>query len=144
MAHSILARKCKENKDMEDKIKALTEELETLHVKEAAAERRLAELRAANAEKVAAERDGGIKLKSAKCKSFVTAKTARETAETTCAFKNHIAKFIDEEAKEGRIELHYCTYGICEIQVDTVTSELTDLGYKVEFSSENQELTIKW
>lgn len=129
---------------MEDKIKALTEELKVLKDKEAVAERRLAELRAANADKVAAERDGGIKLKNAKCKSFVAAKTARETAETSYAFRNHIAKSIDEEAKEGRTELHFGTWGICESQVNLVIDELRDLDYEVNFEEEDQELIIKW
>lgn len=88
--------------------------------------------------------DGGVKLRPSKSKSFVSAKTARSLAETSNAFKNHIAKFIDEEAKEGRTELHYSTCGVCEIQVDTVTNELTELGYKVDFEEEDQELIIKW
>ena len=41
MVHSILARKCKENKDMEDKIKALTEELRASEVEEVETEKRL-------------------------------------------------------------------------------------------------------
>ena len=44
MAHSILARKRKENKDMEDKINALIEELRASEVEEGETEKRLAEL----------------------------------------------------------------------------------------------------
>ena len=62
MAHSILARKRKENKDMEDKINALIEELRASEVEEGETEKRLAELKANNAAKVMAELDGGIKL----------------------------------------------------------------------------------
>ena len=109
MAHNILARKRKENIDMEDRIN-----------------------------------DGGIKLRPSKSRNFVSAKTARNLAETSNAFKNHIAKFIDEEAKEGKTEIHYGTYGVCEVQIDTVINELANLGYKVEFNSEDQELVIMW
>ena len=65
MVHSILARKRKENKDMEDKIKALTEKLRASEVEEGETEKRLAELKANNAEKVMTELDGGIKLSQA-------------------------------------------------------------------------------
>ena len=66
MVHSILARKCKENKDMEDKIKALTEELRVSEVEEGETDKRLAELKANNAEKVTTELDGGVKLRQSK------------------------------------------------------------------------------
>lgn len=144
MAHSILARKRKENKDMEDRIKALTEELNSLRAKEAEAEKHLAELRAANAEKIAAERDGGIKLRPSKSRTFVAAKTARVVAETTYAFKNHVAKLIDEMAKEGMTQVIYFVGDICDAQVNTVINELADLGYDVDLNGETQELTIKW
>lgn len=109
MVHSILAHKCKENKDMEDKVK-----------------------------------DGGIKLRPSKSRTFVAAKTARETAETTCAFKNHVAKIIDDTAKEGMMQVTYFIGDICDAQVNAVVTELADLGYDVDLNGETQELIIKW
>ena len=144
MAHSILARKRKENKDMEDKIKAMTEELRASEVEEGETEKRLAELKANNATKVMAELDGGIKLRQSKIRTFVSAKTARHIAETTSAFKNHIAKIIEETAKEGMTQLIYFVGDICDVQVNRVVKELNELGYEIVFNDKTQELTIKW
>ena len=144
MAHSILARKCKENKDMEDKIKAMTEELRASEVEEGETEKRLAELKANNAEKVMTELDGGIKLRQSKIRTLVSAKTARHIAETTSAFKNHIAKIIEETAKEGMTQLIYFVGDICDVQVNRVVNELNELGYEIVFNAKTQELTIKW
>ena len=144
MVHSILARKREENKDMEDKIKAMTEELRASEVEEGETEKRLAELKANNAEKVMAELDGGIKLRQSKIRTFVSAKTARNIAETTSAFKNHIAKIIEETAKEGMTQLIYFVGDICDVQVNRVVNELNELGYEIVFNAKTQELTIKW
>ena len=144
MAHSILARKCKENKDMEDKIKALTEKLRASEVEEGETEKRLAELKANNVDKVMAELDGGIKLRQSKIRTFVSAKIARNIAETTSAFKNHIAKIIEETAKEGMTQLIYFVGDICDIQVNRVINELNELGYEVVLNNKTQELTLKW
>ena len=145
MVHSILARKRKENKDMEDKINALFEELRASEVEEGETEKRLAELKANNVEKVAAaELDGGIKLRQSKIRTFVSAKTARHIAETTSAFKNHIAKIIEETAKEGMTQLIYFVGDICDVQVNRVVNELNELGYEVVLNDKTQELVIKW
>ena len=144
MAHSILARKRKENKDMEDKIKALTEELRASEVEEGETEKRLAELKANNAEKVTTKLDGGIKLRQSKIRTFVSAKIARNIAETTSAFKNHIAKIIEETAKEGMTQLSYFVGDICDIQVNRVINELNELGYEVVLDDKTKELIIKW
>ena len=145
MAHSILACKRKENKDMEDKINALIEELRASEVEEGEIEKRLAELKANNVEKVAAaELDGGIKLRQSKIRTFVSAKTARHIAETTSAFKNHIAKIIEETAKEGMTQLIYFVGDICDVQVNRVVNELNELGYEVVLNDKTQELVIKW
>ena len=145
MVHSILARKRKENKDMEDKINALIEELRASGVEEGETEKRLAELKANNVEKVAAaELDGGIKLRQSKIRTFVSAKTARHIAETTSAFKNHIAKIIEETAKEGMTQLIYFVGDICDVQVNRVVNELNELGYEVVLNDKTQELAIKW
>ena len=144
MVHSILARKCKETKDMEDKIKALTEKLRASEVEEGETEKRLAELKANNVDKVMAELDGGIKLRQSKIRTFVSAKIARNIAETTSAFKNHIAKIIEETAKEGMTQLIYFVGDICDIQVNRVINELNELGYEVVLNNKTQELTIKW
>ena len=145
MAHSTLARKRKENKDMEDKIKALTEKLKVLETEEAEITKHLAELKANNAEKVTAvELDGGIKLRQSKIRTFVAAKTARKIAETTSAFKNHIAKIIEDTAKEGMTQLIYFVGDICDAQVNMVISELSELGYEVVLNDKDQELIIKW
>ena len=144
MVHSILARKCKENKDMEDKIKALTEKLRASEVEEGETEKRLAELKANNAEKAAVEFDGGIKLRQSKIRTFVSAKIARNIAETTSAFKNHIAKIIEETAKEGMTQLSYFVDDICDIQVNRVINELNELGYEAVLDDKTKELIIKW
>ena len=144
MVHNILARKCKENKDMEDKIKALTEELSASEVEEGETEKRLAELKVNNAEKVTIKLDGGIKLRQSKIRTFVPAKTARNIAETTSAFKNHIAKIIEETAKEGMTQLIYFVGDICDIQVNRVINELNELGYEVVLDDKTKELIIKW
>lgn len=144
MVHSILARKCKENKDMGDKIKALTKELRVSEVKEGETEKCLAELKANNVEKVMTELDGGIKLRQSKIRTFVSAKIARNIAETTSAFKNHIAKIIEETAKEGMTQLSYFVGDICDIQVNRVISELGELDYEVVLNDKTQELVIKW
>ena len=141
MVHSILARKRKETKDMEDKIKALTEELRAHKAEGTEIERRLADN---NAEKVTTELDGGVKLKRPKIRMFVSAKTARKIAETTSAFKNHIAKIIDETAKEGMTQLIYFVGDICDAQVNRVLSELSALGYEVALNDATQELIIRW
>ena len=144
MVHSILARKREENKDMEDKIKAMTEELRASEVEEGEIEKRLAELKANNAEKAAAEFDGGIKLRQSKIRTFVSAKIARNIAETTSAFKNHIAKIIEDTAKEGMTQLIYFVGDICDAQVNMVISELSELSYDVVLNDKDQELIIKW
>ena len=144
MVHSILARKRKENKDMEDKIKAMTEELRASEVEEGETEKRLAELKANNAEKVMTELDGGIKLRQSKIRTFVSAKTARNIAETTSAFKNHIAKIIEDTAKEGMTQLSYFVGDICDIQVNRAINELNELDYEVVLNDKDQELIIKW
>lgn len=144
MAHSILARKRKENKDMEDKIKALTEKLKALETEEVEITKHLAELKANNAEKVTTELDGGIKLRQSKIRTFVAAKTARNIAETTGAFKNHIAKIIEDTAKEGMTQLIYFVGDICDIQVNRVINELNELDYEVVLNDKTQELIIKW
>ena len=129
---------------MEDKIKALTEELRTSEVEEGETEKRLAELKANNAEKVTTKLDGGIKLRQSKIRTFVSAKTARNIAETTSSFKNHIAKIIEETAKEGMTQLSYFVGDICDIQVNRVINELNELGYEIVLNAKTQELTIKW
>ena len=144
MANSILACKRKENKDMEDKIKALTEELRASEIEEGKTEKRLAELKANNAEKATTELDGGVKLRQSKIRMFVSAKTARKIAETTSAFKNHIAKIIEDTAKEGMTQLIYFVGDICSAQVNRVISELSELGYEVVLNDVTQELIIKW
>ena len=144
MVHSILARKCKETKDMEDKINALFEELRASEVEEGETEKRLAELKANNAEKAAVEFDGGIKLRQSKIRTFVSAKTARHIAETTSAFKNHIAKIIEETAKEGMTQLSYFVGDICDVQVNRAINELNELDYEVVFNDKDRELIIKW
>ena len=129
---------------MEDKIKAMTEELRASEVEEGETEKRLAKLKANNAAKVMAELDGGIKLRQSKIRTFVSAKIARNIAETTSAFKNHIAKIIEETAKEGMTQLSYFVGDICDVQVNRVISELGELGYEVVLNDKTQELTIKW
>ena len=129
---------------MEDKIKALTEELRASEVEEGETEKRLTELKANNAEKVMTELDGGIKLRQSKIRTFVSAKIARNIAETTSAFKNHIAKIIEETAKEGMTQLSYFVGDICDVQVNRVINELNELGYEVVLNDKTQELVIKW
>ena len=144
MVHGILARKRKENRDMEDKIKALTEKLKVLETEEAEITKHLAELKANNAEKVTTELDGGIKLRQPKIRTFVSAKTARNIAETTSAFKNHIAKIIEDTAKEGMTQLSYFVGDICDVQVNRAINELNELDYEVVFNDKDRELIIKW
>ena len=144
MVHSILARKRKENKDMEDRINTMIEELRASEVEEGETEKRLAELKANNAATVMAELDGGIKLRQSKIRTFVSAKIARNIAETTSAFKNHIAKIIEETAKEGMTQLSYFVGDICDVQVNMVISELSELDYDVVLNDKDQELIIKW
>lgn len=144
MVHGILARKRKENKDMEDKIKALTEKLKVLETEEAEITKHLAELKANKAEKVTTELDGGIKLRQSKIRTFVSAKTARNIAETTSAFKNHIAKIIEDTAKEGMTQLSYFVGDICDVQVNRAINELNELDYEVVFNDKDRELIIKW
>ena len=129
---------------MEDKIKTLTEDLRASKAEEGETEKRLAELKANNAEKVTTELDGGVKLRRPKIRMFVSAKAARKIAETTSAFKNHIAKIIDETAKEGMTQLIYFVGDICDAQVNRVLSELSELGYEVALNDVTQELIIKW
>ena len=130
---------------MEDKINALFEELRASEVEEGETEKRLAELKANNVEKVAAaELDGGLKLRQSKIRTFVSDKTARNIAETTSAFKNHIAKIIEETAKEGMTQLIYFVGDICDIQVNKVINELNELGYEVALNDKTKELIIKW
>ena len=129
---------------MEDKINALIKELRASEVEEGETEKRLAKLKANNAAKVMAELDGGIKLRQSKIRTFVSAKIARNIAETTSAFKNHIAKIIEETAKEGMTQLSYFVGDICDVQVNRVISELGELGYEVVLNDKTQELTIKW
>lgn len=129
---------------MEEKIKALTEELRASEVKEGETEKRLAELKANNAEKVTTKLDGGIKLRQSKIRTFVSAKIARNIAETTSSFKNHIAKIIEETAKEGMTQLSYFVGDICDVQVNRVINELNELGYEVILNDKTQELVIKW
>ena len=129
---------------MEDKINALIEELRASEVEEGETEKRLAELKANNAAKVMAELDGGIKLRQSKIRTVVSAKIARNIAETTSAFKNHIAKIIEETAKEGMTQLIYFVGDICDIQVNKVINELNELGYEVALNDKTKELIIKW
>lgn len=89
-------------------------------------------------------KDGGIKLRPSKSKSFVPAKTAREIAETTYAFKNHVAKIIDDAAKDGMTKVIYFVGDTCDTQVNAVINELAGLGYDINLNSKTKELTIKW
>ena len=129
---------------MEDKIKALTEKLKVLETEEAEITKHLAELKANKAEKVTTELDGGIKLRQSKIRTFVSAKTARNIAETTSAFKNHIAKIIEDTAKEGMTQLSYFVGDICDVQVNRAINELNELDYEVVFNDKDRELIIKW
>ena len=129
---------------MEDKINALIEELRASEVEEGETEKRLAELKANNVDKVMAELDGGIKLRQSKIRTFVSAKIARNIAETTSSFKNHVAKIIEETAKEGMTQLIYFVDDICGVQVNRVINELTELGYEVVLNDKTKELIIKW
>ena len=129
---------------MEDKINALIEELRASEIEEGETEKRLAELKANNAEKVMTKLDGGIKLRQSKIRTFVSAKIARNIAETTSAFKNHIAKIIEETAKKGMTQLSYFVGDICDIQVNRVINELNELGYEVVLNDKTKELIIKW
>ena len=129
---------------MEDKIKALTEKLKALETEEAEITKHLAELKANKAEKVTTELDGGIKLRQSKIRTFVSAKTARNIAETTSAFKNHIAKIIEDTAKEGMTQLSYFVGDICDVQVNRAINELNELDYEVVFNDKDRELIIKW
>ena len=126
---------------MEDKIKTLTEDLRASKAEEGETEKCLVDN---NAKKVMAELDGGVKLRRPKIRMFVSAKAARKIAETTSAFKNHIAKIIDETAKEGMTQLIYFVGDICDAQVNRVLSELSELGYEVALNDVTQELIIKW
>ena len=129
---------------MEDKIKAFTEDLRVSEIEEGKTEKCLAELKANDAEKATTELDGGVKLRQSKIRMFVSAKTARKIAETTSAFKNHIAKIIEDTAKEGMTQLIYFVGDICSAQVNRVISELSELGYEVVLNDVTQELIIKW
>ena len=129
---------------MEDKIKALNEKLKALEIEEGETDKLLTELKANNAEKVTTELDGGVKLRQSKIRMFVSAKTARKIAETTSTFKNHIAKIIEDTAKEGMTQLIYFVGDICNVQVNRVISELSELGYEVVLNDVTQELIIKW
>ena len=129
---------------MEDKIKALTEKLKALETEETEITKHLAELKANKAEKVTTELDGGIKLRQSKIRTFVSAKTARNIAETTSAFKNHIAKIIEDTAKEGMTQLSYFVGDICDVQVNRAINELNELDYEVVFNDKDRELIIKW
>ena len=79
-----------------------------------------------------------------KNKGFLSADAARKLSETSYAPKNHIARSISEEAKEGKTELEYCVWGICKAQVDEIVKDLRYLGYNVTLDTENQGLLIKW
>ena len=113
-------------------------------MEEGETDKHLAELKANNAEKVTTELDGGVKLRQSKIRMFVSAKTARKIAETTSTFKNHIAKIIEDTAKEGMTQLIYFVGDICNVQVNRVISELSELGYEVVLNDVTQELIIKW
>lgn len=132
---------------MEDKrMDEVLAELTNMDAKRAALEAELNELRIKNIgklenQKAKAEADARLKNRS---KQFITAKTARTTAETTAAVKNHIAKFILEEAKEGRTQTNYCTYALCDAQLNSIVEELSNLGYDVDLQAEDNELVIKW
>ena len=129
---------------MEDKIKALTEKLKALETEEVEITKHLVELKVNNIEKAAVALDGGVKLRQSKIRMFVSAKTARKIAETTNKKKNHIAKIIEDTAKEGMTQLIYFVGDICSAQVNRVISELSELGYEVVLNDVTQELIIKW
>ena len=145
MAHSIIARKCKE-KNMEDKrMEEVLAELASTEAKKAALEAELNGLRRKNIGKlssqVKAEADARLKNRN---KQFITAQSARVQAETTMSVRNHIAKAILEESKEGHIETTYCTYALCDAQLNAIVEELTNLGYEVDLQAEDHALIIKW
>ena len=83
-------------------------------------------------------------MRQSKIRTFVSAKTARNIAETTSAFKNHIAKIIEDTAKEGMTQLSYFVGDICDVQVNRAINELNELDYEVVFNDKDRELIIKW
>lgn len=69
---------------------------------------------------------------------------ARRIAELTNAVRNRIAKFIQEESKEGKTRLDFGTWGLCDTQVNNLKEELSELGYDVTYQKDTDELIIKW
>lgn len=133
---------------MEDRTAELLAEIANAEAKKAAAEDELNALRLKNVEKLTAEQEalrrGAFKNRANKSRQFVSAETAHNTAENTAAPKNHIAKAIMEEAKEGRTILYYSVDGICDVQLNSIINELHELNYDVDFSIDDNLLTIKW
>ena len=131
---------------MEDRINSVLAELAATDAKREALEKELHDLRIKNLGKLDAEKGKAIKdaEKQLNTKQFQTAQSARQTAENTSAVRNHIAKFIQEEAKEGRTQLNYGVYYLCEAQLNGIITELSDLGYDVEHKTDECELIIMW
>jgi len=102
--------------------------LEALQVQQAKQEAKLMELRAKNAEKLA--------------KRKITAKEAKEIANSSTRMLSQIYKIIRDEAAEGRVRLNWCVEYLSKKCKENITKALREDGFVV--SDENNTLTIQW
>jgi len=116
------------------------DEIKNLEIAKKEAEEKLIRLKDDKIKQYQKDRE----LKIANSKKLITANEARTLAESTAAVRNHIAKFIQEEAKEGRTGFGYCIWGVAEAQIAAISEELVSLGYNVERKTDTDELIIKW
>ena len=102
--------------------------LEALQVQQAKQEARLMELRAKNADKLA--------------KRKITAKEAKEFADSSTKVLSQIYKVIRDEAEDGRIRLDWSTDYLSKKCLENIINTLKADGFMV--THENHMLTIQW
>ena len=72
----------------------------------------------------------------------ITAKEARELADSSDYTLKHIYKYIRERASENAVLLEWCSSGLSDAAVETIVSDLNGAGFKVK--ADKGILKISW
>lgn len=75
-------------------------------------------------------------------KKFLTAKEARELAESSQYMKNRVYKCIHEEAKECHTMLTWDVQGSSQSIIDSLVAKLREDGYSVDYLRDEDEMEI--
>ncbi len=74
----------------------------------------------------------------------ISAKVARQTADTSYYTLGHIYKAIKEKAHENGVFIYWSTFELSEVVVKAVIDELTDKGFTVETLTDEHNIKVSW